>query len=186
MKTSLKDGILTEIHPFTQACPPFLGLCRRLHRRRIAAACIPGPRVDAGDLEAEVPGAGVLALPLGPRAHAVPVRLAVLPPAAVRPAVVKVEPPARHVQLRPRHAGRACRALVLRGGREGGGWSGDGITGCLLSGQQPTWIYMRRGISWINGSASFFKNLHTFTYPFLPLSPLWCKFQNKTGTEPLT
>ena len=66
--------------------------------------CIPGPGVDAGDLEAEVPRARVLALPLGPGADAVAVRLALLPPAAVRPAVVEVEPPARHVQLGPGHA----------------------------------------------------------------------------------
>ena len=66
--------------------------------------CIPGPGVDAGDLEAEVPRARVLALPLGPSADAVAVRLALLPPAAVRPAVVEVEPPARHVQLGPGHA----------------------------------------------------------------------------------
>ena len=66
--------------------------------------CIPGPGVDAGDLEAEVPRARVLALPLGPGADAVAVRLALLPPAAVRPAVVEVEPPARHVQLGTGHA----------------------------------------------------------------------------------
>ena len=74
--------------------PPFTSL----------SLCIPGPGVDAGDLEAEVPRARVLALPLGPGADAVAVRLALLPPAAVRPAVVEVEPPARHVQLGPGHA----------------------------------------------------------------------------------
>ena len=94
-----------ENAPFTQACLPFLGLCRL--PAPVAAppdSRLPGPRVDAGDLEAEVPGARVLSLPLGPGAHAVAVCLAVLPPAAVRPAVVEVEPPARHVQLGPGHA----------------------------------------------------------------------------------
>ena len=74
------------------------------HRPTDRPTDLPGPRVDAGDLEAEVPGARVLSLPLWPGAHAVAVRLAVLPSAAVRAAVVKVEPAARHVQLGPGHA----------------------------------------------------------------------------------
>ena len=39
-----------------------------------------------------MPGAGILALPLGPGAHSVTVGLPLLPPAAVGPTVVKVEP----------------------------------------------------------------------------------------------
>ena len=31
---------------------------------------------------------------------------------------------------------------------------------------------------------AIFGNLHSL--PFIPLSPLWCNFQSKTGTEPLT
>ena len=86
--------------------------------------CIPGPGVDAGDLEAEVPRARVLALPLGPGADAVAVRLALLPPAAVRPAVVEVEPPARHVQLGPGHA-------CSWGEGEVGSSVGSGLLACL-------------------------------------------------------
>ena len=68
-----------------------------------------------------MPGAGVLALPLGPGAHAVAVRLTVLPPAAVRPTVVEVEPPARHVQLGPGHARGARRPGGVLGRHEHGG-----------------------------------------------------------------
>ena len=31
---------------------------------------------------------------------------------------------------------------------------------------------------------AIFGNLHSL--PYLPLSPLWCNFKNKIGTEPLT
>ena len=45
-------------------------------------------------------------------------------------------------------------------------------------------LYRGRGISWVNVLCDLFWNLSNLL--FLPLSPLWCKFQNKTGTEPLT
>lgn len=51
----------------------------------------PGPGVDAGHLEAEVPGARVRPLRLGPRAHPVPVGLAVLPATTICTTIVKVE-----------------------------------------------------------------------------------------------
>lgn len=74
---------------------------------------LPWPRVDSGHLEAVVPRAGVGALSLRPRAHAVAVRLAVLPTAAVRPSVVEVEPAPVHVAL----GGGGARGS---GGRRGG------------------------------------------------------------------
>lgn len=51
----------------------------------------PRPGVDAGDLEAEMPTAGVGALTFGPGAHAVTMSFSVLPATAVSPTVVKVE-----------------------------------------------------------------------------------------------
>ena len=42
-------------------------------------------------------------------------------------------------------------------------------------------VYYRGGvISWVRGSERF-----VLKFAF-PLSPLWCRFQNKTCTEPLT
>ena len=38
--------------------------------------------------------------------------------------------------------------------------------------------YRDGDISWFKGSVC--------SLPFLPIYPLWCNFQNKTGTEPLT
>lgn len=51
----------------------------------------PGPGVDAGYFEAEVPGARVGALRLGARAHSVAVGLAVLPSTTICTTIVKVE-----------------------------------------------------------------------------------------------
>ena len=53
-----------------------------------------GPSVDAQQLEAMGPGPAVLALALGSRTDPVAVRLALLPPSAVWPPIVKVEPAA--------------------------------------------------------------------------------------------
>ena len=64
------------------ACPP---LC--------SCVLLPGPRVHARHLEPKVPGAAVLALTLGPSAHACPMGLPILPPSTVCPSVVKVKPP---------------------------------------------------------------------------------------------
>lgn len=52
---------------------------------------LPGPRVNAGDLEAVVPAAGVGALALGAGADAVSMGLAVLPATAVGATIVEVE-----------------------------------------------------------------------------------------------
>lgn len=60
----------------------------------------PGPGVDAGYFESEVPGAGVRALSLGAGAHSVAVGLAVLPTATVRAAIVKVKAAAVEATLR--------------------------------------------------------------------------------------
>lgn len=60
-----------------------------------------------------MPGAGVGALSLGPRAHPVPVGLAVLPAAAVGAPVVEVEPSA--VDLGGRGGGGFRRARRPRG-----------------------------------------------------------------------
>lgn len=51
----------------------------------------PGPGVDAGYFETEVPGAGVRPLSLGAGAHTVTVGFAVLPPSAISTTIVKVE-----------------------------------------------------------------------------------------------
>lgn len=80
---------------------------------------IPGPHVDAGHLEPVVPRTRVRALALGPGAHAVPVGLAVLPAAAVRAAVVEIEPATVHQDL-------------VGGGRTGGRGRRRRVTGQLL------------------------------------------------------
>lgn len=59
----------------------------------------PGPHVDAGHFETVMPRTRVRALSLWAGAHPVPVCLAVLPAAAVRAAVVKVEPATVHQYL---------------------------------------------------------------------------------------
>ena len=92
---------------------------------------LPGPSVDSGDLEAVMPGAGVLALALGPCAHPVPVGLPVLPAPAERPTVVEVEPA-------PVHAGGGDGGA--RGGRVGHGGHGGGgghCSVCVLAGPSP-------------------------------------------------
>ncbi|KPJ06508.1 hypothetical protein RR48_14247, partial [Papilio machaon] len=72
----------------------------------------PGPGVDAGHLEAKVPGAGVGALALRPGAHTVAMGLAVLPAATVSTAIVKIETAAVKAPLRG----------VSAGGVRGFGW----------------------------------------------------------------
>ena len=76
----------------------------------------PGPSVDSGHLEAVVPGARVLPLPLRPRADPVSVCLPVLPAPTERPTVVEVEPAPVH----PRGSD---------GGAGGGGGGGGGHAG---------------------------------------------------------
>lgn len=84
-----------------------------------AHACVPGPHVDAGHLEPVVPRSRVRSLSLGAGAHAVPVRLAVLPSAAVRAAVVEVEP-------------AAVDQYLVGGGRPGGRRRRRRVAGQLL------------------------------------------------------
>ena len=43
--------------------------------------------------------------------------------------------------------------------------------------------YRAQAISRVKGSVCF---VLKFELPPFPLSPLWCEFQSKTGTEPLT
>lgn len=63
----------------------------------VALVGIPaGPSVHPYYLKAVRPGTGVLALALGSGADAVSVGFAILPPPAVRAAVVEVKPSARH------------------------------------------------------------------------------------------
>lgn len=91
---------LETVGPLAAVHPPAL----RLHAQPVALALRPvaqvgvaaGPGVAARHLEAVGPGAGILALPLGPGANAVPVGFPVLPAAAVGAAIVEVEPAARH------------------------------------------------------------------------------------------
>jgi len=52
---------------------------------------LPGPHVDAGHLETIVPRSRVRSLALRAGAHAVPVRLAVLPATTVRAAIIEVK-----------------------------------------------------------------------------------------------
>lgn len=72
----------------------------------------PGPGVDAGNFEPEVPGAGIGPLALGSSAHTMAVGFAVLPVAAVSAAVVKVEATAVEGSLRG----------VSASGERGVGW----------------------------------------------------------------
>lgn len=51
----------------------------------------PGPGVDAGYFESEVPGAGVRTLSFRSRTHTVTVGLAVLPTATICTTIIKVE-----------------------------------------------------------------------------------------------
>ena len=87
---------------------------------------LPGPSVDPGHLEAVVPGAGVLALALRPRANPVSVCLPVLPATAKRPAIVEVEPA-------PVHAGGGDGGAGGGRGRGGGGHGGHAGGGAHCS-----------------------------------------------------
>ena len=47
------------------------------------------------------------------------------------------------------------------------------------------WVYVRaQGISWVKGSVGLVLKLDSLS--FLHLSPMACKFKNKTWKEPLT
>ena len=98
------------------------------------------PRVDAARLEPGLPGSGVLALLVGPRADAVPVSATLVRSTAVRASVVEVE----------MTDGGRCRSLVGRASSDGGrvvtgaGCSAhypltdhiDGVLGTLTAGDQ--------------------------------------------------
>lgn len=61
-------------------------------RPRTLEGVATGPRVHTQDLKTVAPRTGVLALAFGPCADAVAMGLAFVPPATVRPPIVKVEP----------------------------------------------------------------------------------------------
>lgn len=102
-----KSGAPGKTHPPTT--PGKTRLPAAPARPKPVMRYVPRPRVDARHLETVVPRARVSTLSLWTGADAVSVRLAVLPAAAVRAAVVEVEPAA--VDQRPVGAG---------GGRAGG------------------------------------------------------------------
>lgn len=60
------------------------------------------PCINTRNFETVLPGAGILPLPLGPRAHTVPVGFPVLPASAVCPSILKIETPSSscHLDLR--------------------------------------------------------------------------------------
>jgi len=76
---------------------------------------LPGPHVDAGHLETIVPRSRVRSLALRAGAHAVPVRLSVLPATTVRAAIVEVKPAAVYQYLvgGGRAGGRRRRRRVV-------------------------------------------------------------------------
>ena len=88
------------VGPLSPVNPPPFGLYAESMApalRPVAMEHVPaGPGVHADHFEAVRPGARVLALALGSRAHTVAVGFAVLPASAVCAAIVKVEPTARH------------------------------------------------------------------------------------------
>lgn len=60
------------------------------------------PCINTRNFETVLPGAGILPLPLGPRAHTVPVGFPVLPASAVCPSILKIETPSSSCHLDPR------------------------------------------------------------------------------------
>lgn len=117
-RLTLPDAVspLESLSPLAAVDPPSAGLDAQAVPLAVLPLAPEGtarrPRVDSADLEPEVPRPAVLSLTLGSGTHTVPVRLAVLPAAAVSAAVIEVEPSARdHARRDPSVSFRHRRYL---------------------------------------------------------------------------